>query len=218
VSTTPSLARSERAQLADLLDELGPDAPTCCEGWDTAHLAAHLVVRDRRPDAMPGFALERFAPLPARWSHRVEDRLRASTPYAEVVARVRTGPPAWSPLSWPAVDSALNATEYVIHHEDVRRARPGWEPRALPRGVQDVLWKAVLLFARPAAAARRGSLLLRRGDAPGVERRLGTGEPVTTVTGEPLELLLWLSGRERVARVEVESPGDASRARATPPD
>jgi hypothetical protein len=61
----------------------------------------------------------------------------------------------------------------------------------------------VLLFARPAAAARRGSLVLRRGDLPAVEKRLGRGEPVTTVTGEPLELLLWVSGRERVARVQV---------------
>ena len=53
-----SLAVHERRALADLLGELGPDAPTCCEGWTTAHLAAHLVVRDRRPDAMPGYALE----------------------------------------------------------------------------------------------------------------------------------------------------------------
>jgi uncharacterized protein (TIGR03085 family) len=202
-SPSPSPARRERAQLADLLDELGPDAPTCCEGWDTAHLAAHLVVRERRPDAMPGLALERLTPALARWSHALEDRLRTSTPYAEVVARLRSGPPAWSPAALPAVDAAVNGTEFTIHHEDVRRAQPGWEPRALPRGQQDGLWKAVLLFARPAAAARRGSLVLRRGDLPGVEKRLGRGEPVTTVTGEPLELLLWVSGRERVARVQV---------------
>jgi uncharacterized protein (TIGR03085 family) len=201
--STPSLARSERAELADLLDELGPDAPTCCEGWDTAHLAAHLVVRERRPDAMPGFALERLTPLPARWSHHLEDRLRTSTPYAEVVRRFRSGPPAWFPVGWPAVDTAVNATEFVIHHEDVRRARPGWEPRALPRGARDALWRAATLYARPSAAARRGTLVLRRGDAPGVEKRLGSGGPVTTVTGEPLELLLWAGGRARVARVEV---------------
>src|SRR3712207_7818625 len=52
------LAARERAALADLLDELGPDAPTRCAGWTTAHLAAHLVTRDRRPDTTPGFALE----------------------------------------------------------------------------------------------------------------------------------------------------------------
>ena len=49
--SSSSLADRERADLADLLGTLGPDAPTRCEGWTTAHLAAHLVVRDRRPDA-----------------------------------------------------------------------------------------------------------------------------------------------------------------------
>jgi uncharacterized protein (TIGR03085 family) len=205
VTPSPSLARAERAQLADLLEELGPDAPTCCEGWDTAHLAAHLVVRDRRPDAVPGLALEQLPPARplAAWSHRLEDRLRTSTPYAEVVRRVRSGPPRWSPLAWPQVDSAVNRTEFVIHHEDVRRAQPGWAPRALPTRVQDTLWGAAVLFGRAAAASRPGSLVLRRSDATAVEKRLGSGEPGTTVTGEPLELLLWASGRDQVARVQV---------------
>ena len=47
-------ARAERASLCDLLAEVGPDAPTLCEGWTTALLAAHLVVRERRPDGGPG--------------------------------------------------------------------------------------------------------------------------------------------------------------------
>ena len=45
------VSQSERAALADLLEQLGPDRPTCCEGWATQDMAAHLVVRDRRPDA-----------------------------------------------------------------------------------------------------------------------------------------------------------------------
>jgi uncharacterized protein (TIGR03085 family) len=196
----PSLSARERARLADLLDQLGPDAPTCCEGWTTAHLAAHVVVRDGRPDAMPGLGVERFwsdGPL-TRWSHRLEDRLRTGTPYAELVARVRSGPPAWSPMALPVVDRLFNTSEFVIHHEDVRRAQPGWQPRALRLPDQDELWRAVTGFAR---AARR-PLLLRRSDATGVEHRVGSGTP-RTVTGEPLELLLWLSGRRSIARVQV---------------
>jgi uncharacterized protein (TIGR03085 family) len=196
----PSLAARERASLADLLDERGPDAPTCCEGWTTAHLAAHLAVRDSRPDAFPGFGLERFwsaGPL-TRWSHRLEDRLRTGTPYAEVVDRVRSGPPAWSPVRLPALDQAVNASEFAIHHEDVRRTEPGWQPRLLPRRDQDQLWTAGKGFARLA----RRPLVLRRSDATGVEHRVGSGAP-RTVTGEPLELLLWLSGRRDVARVDV---------------
>jgi uncharacterized protein (TIGR03085 family) len=198
--TDASLAARERRALADLLDELGPDAPTCCAGWTTAHLAAHLVVRDSRPDAMPGLGVERFwpgGPL-SRWSHRAEARLREGTPYPEVVRRVRSGPPAWSPVRLPAVDRLLNTSEFTIHHEDVRRAQESWKPRALPRADQDTLWSAVTTFSR---AARR-PLLLRRSDAPGVEQRVGSGA-ARTVTGEPLELLLWLSGRGSVACVDV---------------
>jgi uncharacterized protein (TIGR03085 family) len=202
-SSSLPLADRERRALADLLAELGPDAPTCCEGWDTAHLAAHVVARDRRPDALPGYGVETLsvgAPL-ARWSHTVEDRVRASTPYAELVQRVRSGPPPWLPMGWPGVGRAFNSTEFAIHHEDVRRAQPGWEPRTLPRADSDQLWRAVTLLARGAARRRPGGLRLRRTDT-GEERTVGGSSPALTVAGEPLELLLWLSGRGRVARVQ----------------
>ncbi|MFD2092290.1 TIGR03085 family metal-binding protein [Blastococcus deserti] len=200
-SSSSSFAERERAALADLFEKLGPDAPTCCAGWSTAHLAAHLVVRDRRPDALAGYAAEVVGlggPL-AAWAHRLEDRLREGAPYAEVVDRVRSGPTAWSPMAWPVVARRLDVTEYAIHHEDVRRAQPAWEPRDLPRPAQDQLWALTALFARP-AAGRRG-LLLRRSDVPGAEQRFGAAG--RTVEGEPLELLLWASGRRDVARVTV---------------
>jgi uncharacterized protein (TIGR03085 family) len=203
---TPSsqpLAQRERTALADLLEELGPDASTCCEGWTTAHLAAHLVTRDRRPDTAPGFALEATPigrPL-AAWSHSVEDRLRTTTRYADLVARVRSGPPRWLPAAWPPVAAVVDTAEYAIHHEDVRRAQPGWAPRVLPPGAQDRLWGNVVFFGRAAAGGVPGALVLRRSDVAGVERRFGSGSPETVVEGEPLELLLWTSGRRDVERV-----------------
>jgi uncharacterized protein (TIGR03085 family) len=202
--SSPSFAEHERQELADLLDELGPDAPTCCAGWTTAHLAAHLVVRERRPDALVGLGAEAVGaggPL-ASWPHRLEDRLRESTPYAEVVDHVRAGPPAWSPMSWPLLAGGLNTTEFAIHHEDVRRAQTGWAPRTLPRSAQEALWSSAGLFARR-AVGRDGGLVLRRSDVAGVEKRYGTGEQVRTVVGEPMELLLWAAGRRSVARVTV---------------
>src|SRR5215211_4135304 len=171
--SSSSLADRERAALADLMTQLGPDAPTCCAGWTTAHLAAHLVVRDRRPDAMAGYAAEATGhggPL-AAWAHRTEDRLRTTTPYGEVVARVRSGPPGWWPTAWPPVEQAINVTEFAIHHEDVRRAQPDWAPRELTREDQDALWSAAALYARR-SAGRRG-LVLRRTDVDGVEKRVG---------------------------------------------
>ena len=39
--TPPPLAQQERLALCDLFVERGADAPTLCEGWNTADLAAH---------------------------------------------------------------------------------------------------------------------------------------------------------------------------------
>ena len=199
------VSQSERAALADLLEHLGPDQPTCCEGWTTRDLATHLVVRDRRPDAGPGMVLG--GPFSA-WTARVQDRTRSARPFGVLVAEVRSGPPAWVPTAWPAVDRLLNTAEMVVHHEDVRRAQPGWAPRDLPRSVQDQLWRSVPLLARGGAAARTaGGLFVRRSDvpdgAPDSERRLRDGQPTTTVIGAPLEVLLWVSGRTTVACVDL---------------
>ena len=197
-SSSHALVAAERAALADVFHELGPGAPTCCEGWTTAHLAAHLVVRERRPDALPGYGFESVGlPALAAWSHRLEDQARLRTPYAELVARFRAGPPPWSLMALPG-GRGLNTVEFVIHHEDVRRAQPDWAPRQLPRETQDELWAAVFLFGRR-AAGRPGGLILRRSDVPGIEKQFGEGK--TVVEGEPLELLLWASGRRDVARV-----------------
>ena len=53
-AVTLDIDQRERAELSDLLDELGPDQPTLCEGWTTSAMAAHFVVRERQPLAMPG--------------------------------------------------------------------------------------------------------------------------------------------------------------------
>lgn len=198
MSDSPALSRRERAALADLLADLGPDQPTCCEGWTTADLAVHLVVRDRRPDAAPGAVLG--GPF-ARWTAHVSDRWRARTPWPELVRQVRSGPPAFLPTAWGPVDRLVNGAEMAIHHEDVRRAQPGWAPRELPRSAQDFLWGQVDFLARTRPRSDRG-LQVRRTDT-GESRQIREGVPVTTVSGDPLEVLLWASGREDVARVEV---------------
>ncbi len=43
------VAQVERAQLCDLFERVGPQAPTLSGDWDTHHLAAHLVVREGTP-------------------------------------------------------------------------------------------------------------------------------------------------------------------------
>ena len=203
-SPAESLSQSERAAIADLLEQLGPDQPTCCEGWRTRDLAAHLVVRDRRPDSMPGLVLG--GPF-AAWTERVRSRAGRTRLWAQLVHEVRSGPAGWLPTAWPVVDRAMNAVEMAVHHEDVRRAQPDWTPRELPAQVQDRLWQAVPLTARGGhVPATAGGLVVRRTDRQAgtdPERRLRAGRPTTTVAGEPLEVLLWVSGRDTVARVEV---------------
>ncbi|MEO7587224.1 MAG: hypothetical protein ABIS84_04275 [Arachnia sp.] len=61
-----TLAQSQRAQLLDLFLELGPFAPTLCEGWKTQDLAAHLYIREHKPQAMLGMFSERFAGITTR--------------------------------------------------------------------------------------------------------------------------------------------------------
>src|SRR5262245_9679824 len=49
IESVTSFYRRERAALCDLLDRVGPDRPTLCEGWTTNDLAAHLWVRESDP-------------------------------------------------------------------------------------------------------------------------------------------------------------------------
>jgi uncharacterized protein (TIGR03085 family) len=191
-------AQSERHLLADLLLAVGPDAPTLCEGWTARDLAAHVVMRERRPDAAAGIVI---GPL-RRHSERVRASL-ATRPYPELVAMVRAAP-WWSPVSNPLADAAANTLEFFIHHEDVRRGRPGWRPRELPRGQQEVLWRRAKGAARLALRRVRAAVRIQ---APGYgETTAGAGGQQVRLVGAPGELALFLSGRQRAARVQVDAP------------
>ena len=60
--TPTSLVSQQRISLAELLLEVGPDAPTLCEGWTARDLVAHLVIREGRPDAAIGILGGPLAP------------------------------------------------------------------------------------------------------------------------------------------------------------
>ncbi len=107
-----SYSREERLALCALLDKTGPDAPTLCEGWTTGDLAAHLVLREHRPDAAPGV----IGGLLAGYTERVQKRIKARTPFPELVRIIRSGPPRLSPMAIPGVDERANAVEFFVHH------------------------------------------------------------------------------------------------------
>lgn len=192
-------AARERQGLAELLATVGPDAPTLCEGWRTADLAAHLVLREGRPDAAIGILAKPIAP----WTKRVQDATRDRVPYPELVERFRSGPPAWSPTRFGAVGEAANTIEFFVHLEDVRRAAPQWEPRVLEPEQEDELWKRLraavkLIFRRVPV----GVTLVRAPQQQTVVARPATPLMVT-VTGPVGELALFCSGRQQVAQVEL---------------
>lgn len=195
-----SLARRERRELCDLALALGPDAPTLCEGWTSADLMAHLVVRERQPVASAGNVVPRLSGL----TERAMARQRARG-YEVLVERYRTPAPFLRVL--PPVDEAMNGFELLVHHEDLRRGGPDWEPRELPAAELDLLWKRF---------ARGLGFLGRRVPVPTVVRRADTGatavakkgaDPVT-VTAPVVELVLFLFGRTAVRDLSFDGPDD----------
>lgn len=195
-------ARAERLALAADMATLGPDAPTLCGAWTTRDLAAHIVVRERRPDAALGIALKAVA------GHTRSVQQRAATQDFPVLLDQLRQPPAWSLISNPLLDEAVNISEMFIHHEDVRRAQPGWSPRALDPGLQDALWRRLRRMARFVLRRFPAVVVLDAGEYGAATG--GAGGPRVTVSGDPGELTLFLSGRQAHAQVRLD--GDEAAA------
>ena len=192
-----SLAQQERKNLCDIFVELGPDAPTLCEGWTTADLAAHLVVRERRPDSGPGLVWPRLAD----YTDKVRTTVRDRSSWEELVATVRRGPP----MLLRPFDSAMNTIEYFIHVEDVRRAQDGWEPRPLDPALADALWARV----GPGGMAKKVPATIVISSPGREDKERGSG-PRLTLAGDPGELTMFGAGRQGATRVEIS--GDATLA------
>ncbi|MFJ9816280.1 TIGR03085 family metal-binding protein [Streptomyces sp. NPDC101151] len=197
-----TFAQRERLLFADLLETTGPDAPTLCEGWQTRDLAAHVVVRERRPDAAGGALLKPLAP-------RLEKVMGeyAAKPYEELIQLIRTGPPRFSPFQLKQIDEAANIVEFYVHTEDVRRAQPDWTPRELDPVFQEALWSRLERTARLLGRGVPTGVVLRRPD--GQTAVAHRGAPVVTVTGEPSELLMFAFGRQSAAKVELDGDENA---------
>ncbi len=194
-----SLARAERERLLDLAVAVGPDAPTLCGDWSVRELVAHLWVREHSVAAagilVPGLG---------NAADRAVERTARGRAFPALVERVRG---RWSPLRLPGVDQAVNTIEFFVHHEDIRRAQHAWEPRDLPSGDQDVLWRAVRITGRG---------LVRPAGVPTVIERVDTGDRATlrggddpvVLRGEPAEIVLFLYGRRQTHGLEFDGPAE----------
>lgn len=198
-----SEAQRERSALVATLRNVGPQAPTLCAGWNTTDLAAHLVVRERRLDAILGIAV----PFLADYTAKVQDKIARSTRWEDLIGLVASGPPLYSPFK--LLDPVANLGEMFIHHEDIRRAVDGWQPRALDHAIATPLRRQLGLMSRMMLSKLPAPVVLQ---TPAGDRiaRVGRGEAVT-ITGEPQELLLFVAGRDAV---RLEFDGDAQAVAA----
>jgi uncharacterized protein (TIGR03085 family) len=197
-----TLANQERNELCDLLLETGPEAPTLCEGWTTRDLAAHLVMRERRPDAAAGIMIKPLAGYTEKVRHQT-----AEVPWEQLVETVRDGPPRWSPQRLEPVDKYTNTVEYFVHHEDVRRAADDWEPRQLSHDAESALWTLLRRGSRMMVRKLPMGVVLATPDGlQAVARKAKAGQPTATITGPPGELAMFISGRQAHARVDITPP------------
>ncbi|GAB3080996.1 TIGR03085 family metal-binding protein [Phycicoccus sp. Root563] len=202
------LARLERDALCDTFLATGPDAPTLCSPWTTADLAAHLVIRDRRPDLSPGVW------VPALASRLEEGQAAyAAKPWPELVDLVRSGPPAWSPVRLPRLDDAVNLVEFVIHHEDVLRGDEARGPRrTMSLREERAVWGSLNRLGRLLFRRSPVGVVLRDPDGRSLHARSTTELGTVVLEGSPVELLLAAYGRRRVAEVEVTGSDEAVEA------
>lgn len=192
-----NVAAAERAALLDLFDALGPGADTLCQGWSTHDLAAHLVARERRPQAVAGIVVRPLHGL----TEAAERRMRA-LPYDELLRLLRSGPPLWSAggaLRGP-LSGVTDVHEFYVHHEDVRRLVDP-SPRAADTELDAALWKRVRLLGGKLTSKVGVGVSVATPD--GRTAQLRRGDDGVLVTGTPAELLLWFFGRRSAAHVEL---------------
>jgi uncharacterized protein (TIGR03085 family) len=198
--STLSFARRERHELCDLALVLGEDAPTLCGGWTAKELVAHLLVREHRPLGAVGIAV----PLLSGLTDREMARLTRQD-FAVLVDRLRD--PGLTPYAVPVLERLLNTVEYFVHHEDLRRAQPGWAPRSLDARDESRLWANAKIIGRGLVRPAGVPVRIRRSDTGATATLRGGDDPVL-VSGLPSEILVFLFGRDRVRDLDLDGPPD----------
>ena len=200
-----SLAQTERAALCDTALQVGEDQPTLCEGWDVKDLVVHLLVREGSLGAV-GIAVPSLESLTERASRRI-----GRGEFTVLVERLRKGPPRFSVYALPKADAMLNSLEYFVHHEDIRRAQPGWTARVLGDDVEKTLWE----MAKTAGKGLTRKLpvgVTAENVTTGSRMTLSTGTSEVTVRGVPSEVIVYLFGRKSQADVELLGDDEAVAA------
>ena len=206
-----SFTNNERAGMCDSFAGVGPDAPTMCEGWTTRDLLAHLLVRERRPDAAGGILIGALAKRTERVMATV-----AEAPYEEMIAQFRGGPPIWSPFALPLLGNKANLAEFFVHHEDMLRAQPDWTIADRRNVGEAELGGLLKMMGRMLYRKSPVGVVLRSSGQPDIVAKKGTSS--VTVVGEPTEIVLHGYGRtsEKLALVVTGDAADVAAFEASP--
>lgn len=182
--------KDERQRLADSLEAAGPDAPTLNEGWKTRDLLEHLVLREIYPLHALG------AKIPGNSLSRTRVDQVHSMDWQKLLATFRGGRQVFNPLQVGAVDRLVNTAEYVIHHEDILRANPSLPNRELSDAEQYEVFQALKGMAPLLTARLRVAVEVVTQKYPTFTAAFGPNKHETvTISGTPLEVLMYLSGR-----------------------
>jgi uncharacterized protein (TIGR03085 family) len=134
---------------------------------------------------------------------------RKARPFGTQVEQLRTPAPMLRIV--PPLDNLINTLELVVHHEDLRRGQPDWQPRTLPPADLDLLWsqlgRGAVFFGRRVPVP----LAVRRADT-GATAVVRKGADPVTITGDVVELILFLFGRSATNGLEFDGADSAVAA------
>ena len=125
-----------------------------------------------------------------------------------MIEQFRGGPPLWSPWALPVLGDRGNMAEFFVHHEDLRRAQPDWEPRDDNPERDDALWKLLKLMGKVLYRKSPVGVVLRSANRPDIVAK--KGEPAVTIVGLPGEVVLHGFARpdDLIRAVRVIADGD----------
>jgi uncharacterized protein (TIGR03085 family) len=155
-------------------------------------MAAHVYVRERRPDAALGVLP--LGPV-SRYTDRVMESVLEAQGYEGLLRKLREPAPILRVLH---IDEAINSVEFFIHTEDVRRPN-NMPDRELPDEFERKI--AGRLKQQGRLSFRRAGARVRLVPTVGEPAEFGKG-PVVEVHGKPSELMLLAFNRKADAKVE----------------
>lgn len=190
---------TERAALVESFRASDPDAPTLCEGWTVRRLLAHLVLREHTPWLQIMNLAGKAEPGHEKHLGTLVATAQSAEGYEALLARFAAGTGPLNPMTW--LGDAGQLLEYLIHHEDARRGAGPVEARVLPAAELDAIFKHLPLMARMSHRSSPVGVSLARPGGAGVV--VHKGESAVVITGDPVELALYVSGRREAADVQI---------------